>query len=137
MPTRKVRRTMEIEPSMVQTPSNFPNSNVEKYLNELQGKTFFQKRGFDPLMILGKEIWPLVRYHQWECFWTILKDNTVAPIFQEFYASLRDHEFRNNEGHIWDTILVRGKEDKEAQESKEVGEEEDNDEDKEMDDDVD
>ncbi|MBA0862060.1 hypothetical protein Goshw_003875 [Gossypium schwendimanii] len=64
MPPKKVRRTMEMEPLMVQTPSNFPNLNVEKYFNELQGKIFIQEREFDPSMILCKEIWPLVRYHR-------------------------------------------------------------------------
>ncbi|KAG8473207.1 hypothetical protein CXB51_035129 [Gossypium anomalum] len=42
--------------------------------------------------------------------WTILKDNVVVPVVQEFYASLRDQESRNIEGHIWDTVPVRGKE---------------------------
>ncbi|MBA0686983.1 hypothetical protein Goari_014546, partial [Gossypium aridum] len=40
----------------------------------------------------------------------ILKENAVAPIIQEFYASLWDQEFRNTEGHMWDMVLVRGKE---------------------------
>ncbi|MBA0570358.1 hypothetical protein Golob_004030 [Gossypium lobatum] len=56
---------------MVQNPSTFLNLNVEKYFNELQGKTFIQKRGFDQPMILCKEIWPLVRYHRWEHFWSL------------------------------------------------------------------
>ncbi|KAK5775672.1 hypothetical protein PVK06_043592 [Gossypium arboreum] len=60
MPSRKVRKTMETEPSMVQTPSNVPNLNIEKYFNELQGKTFIQERGFDPSIILCKVIWPSV-----------------------------------------------------------------------------
>ncbi|MBA0568211.1 hypothetical protein Golob_005720 [Gossypium lobatum] len=51
-------------------------------------------------MILCKEIWPLVRYHRWEHFWTILKDMVVVPIVQEFYTSLRDREFRNTNDHI-------------------------------------
>ncbi|MBA0786484.1 hypothetical protein Gotri_025459 [Gossypium trilobum] len=66
--------------------------------------------GFDPSMILCKEILPLVRYHRWERFWTIPKDNSLFLIVQEFYASPRYHESRNIEGHIWDTILVRRKE---------------------------
>ncbi|MBA0860762.1 hypothetical protein Goshw_020986, partial [Gossypium schwendimanii] len=40
----------------------------------------------------------------------ILKENAVVPIIQEFYASLWDQEFRNTEGHMWDMVLVRGKE---------------------------
>ncbi|MBA0556682.1 hypothetical protein Golob_026762 [Gossypium lobatum] len=55
---------METEPLMVQNPSTFPNLNVEKYFNELQGKIFIQERGFDPSLILCKEIWPLVRYYR-------------------------------------------------------------------------
>ncbi|MBA0756377.1 hypothetical protein Gogos_022089 [Gossypium gossypioides] len=55
---------------MVQNPSIFPNMNVEKYFNELQEKTFIQERGFDPSMILCKEIWPLVR-----------NESVVVPIF--------------------------------------------------------
>ncbi|MBA0562660.1 hypothetical protein Golob_007687, partial [Gossypium lobatum] len=42
--------------------------------------------------------------------WTIPKDNVVVFIVQEFYASLWDHESRNTVGHIWDIVLVRGKE---------------------------
>ncbi|MBA0803424.1 hypothetical protein Gohar_013634, partial [Gossypium harknessii] len=37
-------------------------------------------------------------------------DNAVILIVQEFYVSLQDHESRITEGHIWDTVLVRGKE---------------------------
>ncbi|MBA0765398.1 hypothetical protein Gotri_014603 [Gossypium trilobum] len=51
---------------MSQNPSSFLNPNVEKYFNEIQGKTFIQERVFDPSMVLCKEIWPLVRYHRWE-----------------------------------------------------------------------
>ncbi|MBA0759778.1 hypothetical protein Gotri_022612 [Gossypium trilobum] len=65
---------------MVQNPSNFPNPNVEKYFNEIQGKTFIKERGFSPSMILFKEIWYLY------------------------------NESRSTEGHIWDIVLVRGKE---------------------------
>ncbi|MBA0577275.1 hypothetical protein Golob_027882 [Gossypium lobatum] len=78
---------MEMEPLMSQNPSSFLNSNFEKYFNELQGKTFTQERGFDQSMILCKEIWCLVRYHRWELFWIIPRDNDVVLIFQKFYAS--------------------------------------------------
>ncbi|MFQ6640956.1 hypothetical protein Gotur_014547, partial [Gossypium turneri] len=61
-------------------------------------------------MIFCKEIWPLVRYHRWEHFWTILKDSDVVSIVQEFYASLRDNESRNIEGHMWEMVPVQGKE---------------------------
>ncbi|MBA0869153.1 hypothetical protein Goshw_023796 [Gossypium schwendimanii] len=64
-----------------------------------------QEREFDLSMILCKEIWPLVRYHRWEHFWTISKDMVVVPIVQEFYTSLRDRESRNTNDHIWDTIF--------------------------------
>ncbi|MBA0761311.1 hypothetical protein Gotri_023981 [Gossypium trilobum] len=40
----------------------------------------------------------------------IPKDIFVVLVVQEFYASLRDQESRNNEGHMWETVLVRGKE---------------------------
>ncbi|MBA0730646.1 hypothetical protein Golax_026020 [Gossypium laxum] len=46
----------------------------------------------------------------WEHFWTIHKDITRVLVVQEFYASLQDHETRNTEGHLWESILVRGKE---------------------------
>ncbi|MBA0613272.1 hypothetical protein Godav_013742 [Gossypium davidsonii] len=108
MPPRKVSRTNELEPSTIQNPSSFSNPNVEKCFNELQGKTFIQERGFDSSMIMCKEIWPLVQYHRWEVFWIISKGIAVVPIVQEFYASLLDHESRNNDDHIWDTAFVRG-----------------------------
>ncbi|MBA0880967.1 hypothetical protein Goshw_011411, partial [Gossypium schwendimanii] len=53
---------------------------------------------------------PLVRYHRWEHLWTIPKDNVVVPIIKEFYASLQDQESRNIERHMWDMVLVWGKE---------------------------
>ncbi|KAK5842570.1 hypothetical protein PVK06_004943 [Gossypium arboreum] len=65
--------------------------------------------GFNLLMVL-KEIWPLVRYHRREHFWTISKDNVVVPIIQKFYASLRDQKSRNTKGRIWDMVLVWEKE---------------------------
>ncbi|KAK5838727.1 hypothetical protein PVK06_007464 [Gossypium arboreum] len=77
MPHRKARRTIKLEPWMVQNPSCFVNLNVEKYFNELQGKTFIQERGFGPSIIFCKEICPLARYHRWERFWTISKDIIV------------------------------------------------------------
>ncbi|MBA0727533.1 hypothetical protein Golax_000512 [Gossypium laxum] len=40
----------------------------------------------------------------------IPKDRVVVPIVKEFYASLWDHETRNIECHIWELVLVRGKE---------------------------
>lgn len=42
MPPRKIRHTIEPKPSMGLTPLGFSNENVEKYFNELQGKTFVQ-----------------------------------------------------------------------------------------------
>ncbi|MBA0553934.1 hypothetical protein Golob_013073, partial [Gossypium lobatum] len=83
-------------------PPNFANLDIEKYFTELQEKTFIQETAFDPLMVLCKEIWPLVRYHKWEHFLMIPKNNVVVPIIQEFYASLHDQESRNIEGRMWD-----------------------------------
>ncbi|MBA0766830.1 hypothetical protein Gotri_015833 [Gossypium trilobum] len=40
----------------------------------------------------------------------IPKDNVVVPVVQEFYASLRDQEFGNTEGHMWELVPVRGME---------------------------
>ncbi|MBA0556093.1 hypothetical protein Golob_026226, partial [Gossypium lobatum] len=94
---------------MSQNPSSFLNPNIEKYFNEIQGRTFIQERVFDPSMVLCKEIWPLVRYHRWERFWTILKDSYVFPIVQEIYASLQDLESRNTEGHVGIYYLCYGK----------------------------
>ncbi|MBA0611210.1 hypothetical protein Godav_011911 [Gossypium davidsonii] len=108
MPPRKVRRTNEPEPSIIHNLSSFVNLNVENDFNELQGKTFIQERGFDSSMIICKEIWPLVRYHRWEHFWTIPKDFTVVLIVQKFYTSLRDHESRNTDDHIRDIVSMRG-----------------------------
>ncbi|MBA0780665.1 hypothetical protein Gotri_004743 [Gossypium trilobum] len=65
---------------MSQNPSSFSNLNVEKYFNKFQGKTFIQEWGFDSSIVLCKEIWHLVRYHRWEHFWTIPKDNVVVPV---------------------------------------------------------
>ncbi|MBA0634776.1 hypothetical protein Godav_024402 [Gossypium davidsonii] len=89
---------------MSQNPSRFQNPNVEKYFNELQGKTFIQEKGFDPSTVLCKEIRPFVRYHKWEHFWTIPKNHAVVLVVQEFYASLRDQESRNSEGQLWDIV---------------------------------
>ncbi|MBA0693787.1 hypothetical protein Goari_004136 [Gossypium aridum] len=80
MPPRKVRQTNESEALAVPNPSSFSNLNVEKYFNDLQGKAFIQERGFDLSMIIGEEIWPIVRYHIWERFWTIPKDVVVVSV---------------------------------------------------------
>ncbi|MBA0566774.1 hypothetical protein Golob_011559 [Gossypium lobatum] len=42
----------------------------------------------------------------------IPKDVVVVPVVQEFYTSLWDQGFRNTKGHMWDTVLMRGKEGK-------------------------
>ncbi|MBA0839369.1 hypothetical protein Goarm_005105 [Gossypium armourianum] len=57
-------------------------------------------------MVLCKEIWPLIKYHRWELFRMIPKDNVVVPVVQEFYTSLRDQESRNTEGCMWDMASV-------------------------------
>lgn len=64
MPLRKSKRTREPEPSVIVNPSNFPNSNDEKFFLEPQEKMFIQEQGFEPSMILYREIWPLVQYHR-------------------------------------------------------------------------
>ncbi|KAK5771871.1 hypothetical protein PVK06_048125 [Gossypium arboreum] len=109
MPPRKGRKINEFESLTDTNPLNFVNSDIRKYFTELQGKTFIQERGFDLLIVLSKEIWPLVRYHRWEHYWMFPKKNVVVPIVQDFYASLRDHKSRNTEGCMWDMVLVRGK----------------------------
>ncbi|MBA0789647.1 hypothetical protein Gotri_028142 [Gossypium trilobum] len=38
------------------------------------------------------------------------KDIVVVLVIQEFYASLLDQESRNTEGHMWEIVLVCGKE---------------------------
>ncbi|MBA0696460.1 hypothetical protein Goari_003011 [Gossypium aridum] len=90
----------------------FPSRLEEK--QKTSTKTFIQEREFDSLMIICKEIWPLVRYHRWEHFWMISKDIVVVFVIQEFYASLRDQESRSSEGHMWET-------EKEPRESEEEG----------------
>ncbi|MBA0682641.1 hypothetical protein Goari_024342 [Gossypium aridum] len=52
----------------VTSSSNFPKLKVEMIFLELQGKTFIQEHGFEPSMILCKEIWPLVQHYRWEHF---------------------------------------------------------------------
>ncbi|MBA0826302.1 hypothetical protein Goarm_011167, partial [Gossypium armourianum] len=54
-----------------------------------------------------QEIWPSVRYHRWEHFWTISKDNVVVSVVQEFYASLWDQESKNTKGHMSDIVYVQ------------------------------
>ncbi|KAH1113990.1 hypothetical protein J1N35_007368, partial [Gossypium stocksii] len=89
MPPRKVRQNNKPKSSTVPNPSNFSNSDIEKYFIELQGKTFIQDKVFDPSMILY---------------------SVVVLVVHEFYATLRDQESGNTEGHIWDIVPVQGKE---------------------------
>lgn len=96
MPPRKSRKAKVQETLVVSDPLRFKNPNVEKYFLELQGKTFIQERVFDPSMVLVKEIWMLVHYHQWERFYVTLKENVIIPVVQEFYASFRDQESRRS-----------------------------------------
>ncbi|KAK5843136.1 hypothetical protein PVK06_005578 [Gossypium arboreum] len=79
--------------------------------------------GFDPSMIICKEIWSLVRYYKWKRIWTIPKDIVVVLVVQGFYASLRDQESKSIESHMWETVPVQGKEvrEQEAHESEEEG----------------
>ncbi|MBA0729387.1 hypothetical protein Golax_020570 [Gossypium laxum] len=69
-----------------------------------------KERGFEPPMILCKEIWALVRYHRWECFCVTEKENIIIPIVQEFYASFRDQESRRPfDNEIWENVTINGK----------------------------
>ncbi|KAK5771298.1 hypothetical protein PVK06_047492 [Gossypium arboreum] len=104
MSPRKSRRTSELEPSVVATPSNFPDLNVEKFCLKLQGKMFIQKQGFELSMILCREIWTLVQYHRWECFCVTPKDFVVVQVVQELYASLRDQESSSLVGNHTSTV---------------------------------
>ncbi|KAK5775848.1 hypothetical protein PVK06_043800 [Gossypium arboreum] len=79
MQLRKARQTNEQEAPVVANPFNFPNPNIEKYFLELQGKMFIQERGFEPLMLLCKEIWTLVLYRRWEHFGIIPKEPAIVP----------------------------------------------------------
>ncbi|MBA0670514.1 hypothetical protein Goklo_025194 [Gossypium klotzschianum] len=103
---------MEMEPSMRQNPSSFLNTNVEKYFNELQGKTFIQERGFAPSMILCKEIWPLVRNtegHMWDIVPVRGKEVQVTPqIICDFYnAPYYEKDFidETNLEYFWDISM--------------------------------
>ncbi|MBA0710916.1 hypothetical protein Golax_010168 [Gossypium laxum] len=109
MPPRKYRKANVKETPVVSDPLKFQNPNVEKYFLKLQGKTFIQEKGFQPLMILCKEIWSIVRYHRWEPFCLIPKENVVIPIVQEFYVPLRDEETRRPHSVRWEMVTVWGK----------------------------
>ncbi|MBA0798362.1 hypothetical protein Gohar_008955 [Gossypium harknessii] len=58
-------------------------------------------------MVLCKEIRSLVRYHRWEHFCVMPKENEVIPIIQEFYVALRDQEARRPYKAIWETVTIR------------------------------
>ncbi|MBA0798047.1 hypothetical protein Gohar_008684 [Gossypium harknessii] len=109
MPPRKSRKANVKETPVVSDPLKFQNPNVEKYFLKLQGKTFIQEKGFQPLMILCKEIWSIVQYHRWERFCLIPKENVVIPIVQEFYIALRDEETRRPHSVRWEMVTVWGK----------------------------
>ncbi|MBA0555903.1 hypothetical protein Golob_026052 [Gossypium lobatum] len=109
MPPRKYRKANVKETPVVSDPLKFQNPNVEKYFLKLQGKTFIQEKGFQPLMILCKEIWSIVRYHKWEPFCVIQKENVVILIFQEFYVALRDEETKRPHSVRWKMVTVWGK----------------------------
>ncbi|KAK5811737.1 hypothetical protein PVK06_027100 [Gossypium arboreum] len=81
----------------------FQTRTSKIFFLELQGKKFTQERGFEPSMVLGKEIWPLVRYHTWGYFSVTLKDPAIIPIVQEFYASFRGR------GSSGDHTMLSGK----------------------------
>ncbi|MBA0585656.1 hypothetical protein Gorai_016424 [Gossypium raimondii] len=109
MPPKKSRKTNVKETPVISDPLKFQNPNVEKYFLKLQGKTFIQEKGFQPLMILCKEIWSIVRYHRWERFCLIPKENVVIPIVQEFYVALRDEETKRPHSVRWESVTVWGK----------------------------
>ncbi|MBA0722640.1 hypothetical protein Golax_003298 [Gossypium laxum] len=64
--------------------------------DESDRKAFIQERGFDLPMIIGEEIWPIVRYHIWEHFWTIPKDVVVVPWMQESGPIFQEFARQNN-----------------------------------------
>ncbi|KAK5845501.1 hypothetical protein PVK06_001691 [Gossypium arboreum] len=66
-----------------------------------------QERGFEPSMLLCKEIWALVRYHRWGYFGKNLKEPIVVPIVHEFYASFRDQESSRPYDAICEIVIVR------------------------------
>ncbi|MBA0838033.1 hypothetical protein Goarm_010131, partial [Gossypium armourianum] len=49
----------------------------------------------------------LKRYHRWEHFRTVPKENIVIPLVQEFYAALRDEETRRPFGVMWKMVTVQ------------------------------
>ncbi|KAK5839513.1 hypothetical protein PVK06_008311 [Gossypium arboreum] len=82
MPPKGFRKTNVQKTLVVSNPSKFLNANMKKNLLELQGKTFIQEKGFEPSMVLCKEIWSLVRY-------------------------CRDQEARRRYNAIWETVTIR------------------------------
>lgn len=107
MPPRKSRRTIEKKAPLFSDPLKIQSPNAKKYFLELQGKTFIQEIGFEPLMIFCKEIWALVRYYRWERFSVTPKEKNVIPVVQEFYVSFKDQEMMRPYSVIWETVTVR------------------------------
>ncbi|MBA0765196.1 hypothetical protein Gotri_014445 [Gossypium trilobum] len=108
MPPKKSRKANVKETLVVSDPLKFQNPNVQKYFLKLQGKTFIQEKGFQPLMILCKEIWSIVQYHRWERFCLIPKENVVISIVQEFYVALRDEETKRPHSVRWEMVTESG-----------------------------
>lgn len=58
-------------------------------------------------MVHYKEIWSMLRYHQWEQFCVTPTRNAIIPVVKEFYASLKDLIIRGY-GKVIDDVIVRG-----------------------------
>lgn len=84
----------------------FVNTQIEKYFLNLKGQPLIQEQRFKPSMVFCKEIWPLLRYYQWEQFCVSPTRNAIVLIVHEFYASLKEDVIKNRSIY---KVCVRGK----------------------------
>ncbi|MBA0864806.1 hypothetical protein Goshw_006358 [Gossypium schwendimanii] len=70
----------------------FQESDMDKYLQQLQLYAFIQERGFDLLMRSCKRIWENAIEREWTKFCLPFQEPTIIPIMQEFYLALKQRE---------------------------------------------
>lgn len=68
----------------------FQENIIDKYLQQLQPYTFIQEQGFDPLMRNCKGVWEIAIEREWTNFCLPLEEQTVIPVVQEFYLTLKE-----------------------------------------------
>ncbi|MBA0777667.1 hypothetical protein Gotri_005662 [Gossypium trilobum] len=86
----------------------FQESDMDKYLQQLQPYTFIQEHGFDLLMRNCKGIWENTIEREWMKFCLPTEEPLIIPVVQEFYLALKQKEAARPFYEMRSFVKVRG-----------------------------